>query len=294
MTATKPDAGGRTPQDKIDAIHRPKWCVATEDGRLYWDLISAAIRNDAETIREHLRKDPECARLEFWYTPPIHFAVREGHLEATQVLWEAYAHEEVTDLIAMADDRGHADVADYLRLSIGAAAADSDLRLHEAVEAGDRGEIERLLREVPGIGGRRDPQGRTALHLAVLAADRDAVPALLAGGVEVDAVDHLGYRATHYACWTGYYWNLAKGGVELLQLLLDGGAADSPTLAAARGDLAAVRGFSSAGTGTTRQATPVSSVTELPSSRTGLAISRHSPPSRGGQGPAPAERLPAK
>jgi hypothetical protein len=146
MTATKPDASGRTPQDKIDAIHRPKWCVSCADGRLYWDLIGAAIRDDAETIREHLRQDPDCARLEFWYTPPLHFAVREGNLDATRVLWEAHAHQEVTDLIAMADDRGHADVAAYLRDSIGAAAVDSDLRLHEAVEAGDHGEIAAMLR----------------------------------------------------------------------------------------------------------------------------------------------------
>lgn len=237
------DSSGHTPQDKIDAIHRPQWCVTSDDGRLYWDLVCAAIRDDVETISQHLRKDPDCARLEFWYTPPIHFAVREGNLAATQVLWEAYAYDEVSRLIGMADDRGHTEVADYLRASIGAAAAASDLRLHEAVEADDGDEIERLLREVEGIGAQRDPEGRAALHVAVIGGDQDAVRALLAGGVEVDAVDHLGFRAAHYACWTGQYWNLAKGGTELLQVLLEGGAADSPALAAVRGDLEAVHAF---------------------------------------------------
>jgi len=80
MTASTPDADGRTAQDKIDAMHRPKWCVTSEDGRLYWDLIRAAIRDDAETLRGHVEQDRDCARLELWYTRPIHFAVRERNL----------------------------------------------------------------------------------------------------------------------------------------------------------------------------------------------------------------------
>ena len=120
MTSSTPDTSGRTAKEKIDAIHRPRWCIASEEGRLHWDLMCAAIRDDAETLSEHLQRDPDCARLQFWYVPPIHFAVREGNLEATKVLWEAYAFEEVRELITSAEDRGHTAVADYLRESIGA------------------------------------------------------------------------------------------------------------------------------------------------------------------------------
>ena len=243
MPTTASDADGRAPQEKIDAILRPKWCEVSEAGRLYWELICAAIRNDVETIRNHLGEEPDCARLEFWYTPPIHFAVREGNLKATRALWDAYPYDEVTRLIRMADDRGHADVADYLRTSIGAETSTGDSRLHEAVKEGNYAEIERLLSEVQGIGAHRDSKGRTALHLAVIANNQEAARALLASGVEIDATDYLGFRAVHYACWTNQYWTLAKGGVGLLQILLDGGATDSPTLAAVRGDLDAVRTF---------------------------------------------------
>ena len=263
MTASTPDADGRTAQDKIDAIHRPKWCVTSEDGRLYWDLICAAIRDDAETLRRHLEKDRDCARLEFWYTPPIHFAVREGNLAATEVLWHAYPFEEVTDLMTMAEDRGHGVVADYLRDQIGGASAVSDLRLREAVEAADHAELERLLREEPGIGTQRDPKGRTALHMAAIADDRVAVETLLAGGVEVDTVDHQGFRPVHYACWRSTYWGLKKDATELMQVMLDAGAKDSPTLAAARGDLRAVEAFveadsAAANDGDTLQKRPLS------------------------------------
>ena len=117
-------------------MHRPNWSVVTGGGRLCWDVICAAIRDDVDTLREHLRDNPECARKEFWYTPPIHFAVREGNSESTRLLWEAHPHEGVTQLIRMAEGRGHTEVADYLRGAVGVSAATSDLRLHEGGGSG--------------------------------------------------------------------------------------------------------------------------------------------------------------
>ena len=242
-SSTSSDSDNRTPQDKIDAILRPKWCVASEEGRLYWELICAAIRNDVKTIQNHLKEHVDCARLEFWYTPPIHFAVREGNLDVTRTLWKAYPYDEVTNLIRMAEDRSNTDVADFLRASIGAVGSDTDFRLHRAVEAGNQGEIERLLTEVPGIGVHQDFEGRTALHVAVIAKNQDAMRALVAHGMDIDAADHFGFRAVHYTCWTNQYWTLVEKSEGLLEMLINAGAADSPTLAAVRGDMDAVRAF---------------------------------------------------
>ena len=59
----------------------------------------------------------------------------------------------------------------------------------------------------------------------------------------MDAVDHHGFRAAHYAFWKSQYWGSDEGGAPLLRMLLDAGAADSPALAAARGDHGALRAF---------------------------------------------------
>ena len=56
-----------------------------------WDAICAAATGDAEALRRLLPRDPNLYRSGYWYTPPIHFAVREGHLEAVRVLLEAGA-----------------------------------------------------------------------------------------------------------------------------------------------------------------------------------------------------------
>ena len=79
--------------EKIEAIRQPKWCIKTEERRLYWKLIGAAIKDDVKTIQSCLAENPSSAKLEYWYTPPIHFAVREGNLVATQILWRAYQYK---------------------------------------------------------------------------------------------------------------------------------------------------------------------------------------------------------
>ena len=79
--------------EKIEAIRQPKWCIQAEEGRLYWRLIGAAIKDDVKMIQSCLAENPSSAKLEYWYTPPIHFAVREGNLVATQILWRAYQYK---------------------------------------------------------------------------------------------------------------------------------------------------------------------------------------------------------
>ena len=75
-THTQPIYRQRTAEEIIDSMIKPASCEQTEEGRLTWDMFCAAIRNDVDTLKQHIAEDPERARLEFWYTPPIHFAVR--------------------------------------------------------------------------------------------------------------------------------------------------------------------------------------------------------------------------
>ena len=148
----------RMPEEVIAAMIKPAWCEKTEQGRQAWDMFRAAISNDTDTLKRHLQADPGLARLEFWYTPPIYFAVREGALEAVRTLWQAYRYDEVTELIQMAVDRGYEDIANYLRDQIDRG-DEVDLRLHDAIEAEDEAEALRLLAAHPELVQQRDPGG---------------------------------------------------------------------------------------------------------------------------------------
>ena len=54
-----------------------------------WGMLCAAMAGDVGQIRRLLKRDPNLVRAEYWYTRPIHFAVREGHLEAVEALVES-------------------------------------------------------------------------------------------------------------------------------------------------------------------------------------------------------------
>src|SRR4051794_2507648 len=84
-----------------------------------WQVISAANTGDAPALRRLLAEDPARSRNGYFYTPPIHFAVREGHAEIVQILldagadpeWNGYYGSSLTD---MARERGHDAIATLL------------------------------------------------------------------------------------------------------------------------------------------------------------------------------------
>jgi hypothetical protein len=87
-----------------------------------WQMLAASRRGDAEAVATLLAAAPSLARCEYNYMPPLHLAVREGHVNVVRLLLDhrAYAAEYKTypygeSLLTMADDRPDADVRELLR-----------------------------------------------------------------------------------------------------------------------------------------------------------------------------------
>jgi ankyrin repeat protein len=217
-----------------------------------WQVLTAARDGDAARLRALLAQDRSLAEAQFWYTPPLHFAVREGHTEAARLLIEASAsvtHRRglygTESLMQIAAERGHEAVAELLREALAARhpAGGSASALHAAVTASDRAEVERLLAEDPRLVTTGDEVGRPPLHFAVATGRRDLVDLLLDAGAEIDAAapsadDRFGgdsFRPVALALWHHAYWR-QRNDYALARHLLTRGARSTITIAAALGD----------------------------------------------------------
>ena len=228
----------------------------SEEGDVIWSALIASDNGDVDTLRDLLERDPRLSRAEYWYTPAIHFAVREGHAEAVQLLLDAGADPEWNglhdgSLIAMARDRGHAQIARLLeetRDHHGRVLAGSDNQpIHAAITRDDTKEVRRLLDADPGLVDIGNEIGASPLHHAVGRGAYKLTALLLDRGANVHAVlssaRGLGggfwtdLQAIDIAIWHGR----RRGDTPLIQLLLEHGATHDLTVAASLGDIEHVR-----------------------------------------------------
>jgi ankyrin repeat protein len=161
-----------------------------------WDAFCAAEAGDADALREVLARDPNLYRAEYWYTPPIHFAVRAGRIGTTRVLVEAGADPAWRsmagdDLATLARERGEEELARLLE-------AESRGRRgrpkppHPAddpvVAAAGSGDVERVRARLAEAGREPALDARirlgTALHAAARGGHRALVELLLAHGAD--------------------------------------------------------------------------------------------------------------
>lgn len=177
-------------------------------------MFVAARSGDLATVRQLVARAPALATVEYNYTPPIHFAVREGHGDIAELLldrgadpaYKSYPFSET--LLGFAEDRGHADVAALLR--------------------------ERLSRR---FGLAADDLGDTALHHAAKAGDLRVAEALLDAGADIDAVRGDGYRPIHSALLPNWFmYSPSKSANAMADFLLARGARYTIFIAALRGD----------------------------------------------------------
>lgn len=225
-------------------------------GEDVWQVLNCARDGDTGGLRKLLRREPSLVHAAYWYAPPLHFAVREGHVGAARLLLDAGAdlfHRNLygqEPLLRMALDRGRDDMVRLLREELASRADSEGARhpIHEAAEQGDAETIARLLAADPDLAERGDHLGRRPLHYAAQAGSAAAIEALVRAGANVDAlgfssddrVGGPGFRPVASALWRHPYWD-QRNDHESARLLLAHGARYSIAIAAALGDEDRVR-----------------------------------------------------
>jgi len=226
--------------------------LETDEGRDIWDTLVASSQGDVISLRRLIDKNPALSRAEFWYTPAIHFAVREGHIDAVRLLLDAGADPEQNGLydgsvIDMAKDRGHAPIAALLERERDrrhrTSAGPEHLPVHAALAKRNLEEVVAALDADPTLIHSVDHEACTLLHRALLMrAPQHVVTLLLDRGADLQA--RRGGRGwpdlepIDMAIW-GIGWQ--QGDLQIARLLLKHGATYDLAVACALGDLAQVR-----------------------------------------------------
>jgi ankyrin repeat protein len=172
-----------------------------------WEMLSASRAGDLDRVKALVSRRPELARCEYNYTPPIHFAVREGHLSLVRYLldegvdlnYKTYPFGD--SLLTMARDREYHQIAELLLDTLS-----QRFPLREGIsgllEAAHNGDISRLKSELasdPSLATASNDTGETALHKAAEGGHLSAIMALLDAGANPDAVRSDGLRPINCA-----------------------------------------------------------------------------------------------
>jgi len=230
--------------------------LESDTGRGIWDTTTAAVTGDTPTLQRLLERDPSLSRVGYFYTQPIHFAVRGGYVDAVRLLLEAGADPEWNgyhdgSLIEMARDRGHESVARLLEEACqrrGRVAPGMDQPIHQAAQNDDVVRLRELLDSEPNLVNCGDHVGGTPLHRAVLGSARRAITLLLDRGADIHGIHSVArgarkglwavdLQAIDLAIWGCNLYAPAKRDFDTARLLLARGAAYDLTIAAALGDL---------------------------------------------------------
>ena len=83
-----------------------------------WDILLASKKGNLEAVKRLTDECPELMYAQYNYTPPVHFAVRERHVDLVKFLLDNGAFDPgyktypfLEDLFTMAADRNHLEIA---------------------------------------------------------------------------------------------------------------------------------------------------------------------------------------
>lgn len=215
-------------------------------------MLQAALEGDVDRVWTLAGGEPNLVRAEYWYTQPLHFAVREGHADVVRTLLELgadpsyrrYAHEP---LATVASDRGHEGIAQIIedaRAELGLGGEPHDV--HTATAAGDVDGMRALIDGNRSLLDRGDDEGFTPLHRAVEAGQAECATLLLELGAPPDAIQ-AGGGGNRPDAWyrpagqRPIDMALQRDDFDMVRVLLAGGAALTIEVAAAMGDAEEVK-----------------------------------------------------
>ena len=176
-----------------------------------WNILVASRNGNLDEVKHLVKECPELIYAQYNYTPPIHFAVREGHVELVKYLLDNGAHAPKykiypfhDSLKTIAEDRNYKEIALLLDQysndpskqkfkgdngEIIYNRTDLQLEFQEAVDKGGLDKTEKILKEHPEFA--KDETyfwGEGILVFAAKENNRKMIDLLMSYGAKVPAI----------------------------------------------------------------------------------------------------------
>lgn len=195
-------------------IHLPGDAVATTDDA--WSMFRAERDGDLERVKALASQFPGLARYEYNYTPPIHFAVREGHIELVRYLLEQGT--DPTYRTYPFQEGGHLLIVNA-RLVAGALIAQgARYTIFIAAVLGDDQFVRDALSRDSTLANVEDTCHQRPISAAARRNDLAMVKLLLAHGADPNLPEEGAHRG--HALWIAVFQRQP----EMVRLLVDHGA----------------------------------------------------------------------
>ena len=198
-----------------------------------WEMLTAARDGDLDRVTHLISERPALSTCQFNYTPPLHFAVREGHLPVVRTLvargafdphYKTYPFGDT--FLTMAEDRGYDEIARVLRDALSrpelsrkwVETGDIDYgqdegqrEFEKALHAGRYRKVERFLNDRPELA--LNELSSWAEGVLMMPAKRSDLPML-------ELLMRFGARVPETSKWGRFYYFVHD---EIAAFLLDSG-----------------------------------------------------------------------
>ena len=197
-------------EDRVKRLVRPAELESEEDqpwsggrGTDVWEMLTAAIRGNLDSIRKLVKKDSRLINCSFRYRTPLHFAVQENRIDVVKFLLErgVDASERSGNIwherpMTIAHERGYVELHQLLHdhLAQTGGIADDGERIAAAIRERDVDAVGRLLEAEPDLIRAADERGNKPVHWAVMIRSMPMIDLVLEKGGDINAMRPDGAR----------------------------------------------------------------------------------------------------